>query len=220
MPTRLDEDGQPIIAGYNENRRINRALNELSGFLRGIIADNYVSSEETESLAKWLVANKEIHNAWQVRTLAERIDRIYRDGVADDEERTELKDLIEKIVGGFDDEEFLFTPTQLPLTVPEPEVIFDSNEFVLTGKFLYGTRKRCQCEIEVRGGTCADTVRIRTSYLVIGSLVSRDWKYTSYGTKIEKAVQYAERYPIAIISERRWQQFLLDGSAAAVREVF
>lgn len=213
--TRLDNDGQPAISGYNENRRINRALNELAGFLRGIIADNYISSEETESLAKWLVANKDIHEAWQVRALADRIAEIYRDGVADEEERSELKELVEKIVGGFDDEHFLFTPTQLPLTIPEPEVVFDSNEFVLTGKFLFGTRKRCQHEIEVRGGRCAETVRIRTSYLVIGSLVSRDWKYTSYGTKIEKAVQYAQQYPIAIISEKRWQEYLLPAGASA-----
>lgn len=212
MSTFLDKDGQPLDSRYNENRRINRALNELSGFLRGIIADRYVSQEETESLAKWLVVNKDIHNSWQVRALADRIDLIYRDGIADEDERTELKELIEKIVGGFDDEEFLFTPTRLPLTIPEPEVVFDSNEFVLTGKFLYGTRKRCQKEIELRGGTCSDIVRLRTSYLVIGSLVSRDWKFTNCGTKIEKAVEYAERCPLAIVSEKRWAEFLMDGT--------
>jgi hypothetical protein len=124
MATRSDLDGQPVISGYNESRRINRALNELAGFLRGIVADNYVSAEETESLAKWLVANKDIHDTWPVRILADRIALIYQDGVADEEERGDLRVLVETIVGGFDDEEFLFTPTQLPLTRPEPDVVF------------------------------------------------------------------------------------------------
>jgi NAD-dependent DNA ligase len=218
METRLDADGQPVVSGYNENRRINRALNELTGFLRGIIADNYVSEEETESLSKWLLVNREIQHLWPVRPLADRIWSIYEDGVVTEEERADLKDLIQQIVGGYNDEEFLLTPTTLPLTVPEPEVIFDSNEFVLTGKFLYGTRKRCEKEIEIRGGSCSDAVRLRTSYLVIGSLVSRDWKHTTFGNKIVKAAEYAERCPISIISEKRWEQFLMDGirSAGAV----
>jgi NAD-dependent DNA ligase len=215
MTTHLDSDGQPVVTAYNENRRINRALSELTGFLRGIVADNYVSVEETESLSKWLLANREIQHIWPVRPLADRIWSIYEDGVATEEERADLKDLIQQIVGGQVEEEFLLTPTTLPLTTPEPEVIFDSNEFVLTGRFLYGTRKRCEKEIQLRGGTCADAVRLRTSYLVIGSLVSRDWKFTTYGTKILTAVEYSERCPIAIISEKRWEHFLMDSAASA-----
>jgi hypothetical protein len=163
MSTRLNDDGQPVTSAYNENRRTNRALNELTGFLRGIIADSHVSVEETESLSKWLLANREIQHIWPVRPLADRIWSIYEDGVATEEERADLKDLIEQIVGGHDDDEVLLTPTTLPLTTPEPEVIFDSNEFVLTGKFLYGTRRRCEEEIQSRGGICAATVRLTTS---------------------------------------------------------
>ncbi len=170
---------------------------------------------ETETLAQWLVAHREVEDAWQVRRLADRIALIYQDGVADEEERADLKVLMEQILGGFDEDACLYTPTQLPLTRPEPDVVFDSNEFVLTGKFLYGTRKRCEREIEIRGGKCAEIVRLRTSYLVIGSLVSRDWKTTSYGNKIEKAIEYSKLCPIAIISEKRWQEFLLDGGTAA-----
>jgi NAD-dependent DNA ligase len=210
MSTTLDPDGQPLDTRYNENYRIARALNELAGLVRGIVADGYVHSAETKVLAQWLAAHREVKDSWQVRRLAERMALIYRDGIADEEERADLKILLEQMVGRFDENALLYTPTQLPLTHPEPEVVFDSNEFVLTGKFLYGTRKRCEREIQIRGGTCADTVRLRTSYLVIGSLVSRDWKCTSYGSKIEKAVEYSKLCPIAVICEKRWQEFLMD----------
>lgn len=52
----IDEHSQPPFQ-INYNRRLNRAMHELIGFLRGIVADNHVNPGETESLAKWRVAH-------------------------------------------------------------------------------------------------------------------------------------------------------------------
>ena len=205
MRTATDNHGQPLNQAFNANRRANRAISELIGFLRGIIADQYVSECECEQLAKWLVANREIADIWPVSALVERIDRIYQDGVADEQERTDLADLVAQIVGHQDDETLSFGPTDLPLTAPEPTIVFDGNEFVLTGKFLYGPRRLCEREIGDRGGRCWGSVRLQTSYLVIGSLMSRDWKYSTHGIKIEKAVEYTSRCQIAIVSEKHWK---------------
>ena len=209
MGIRLDADGQPSDLGLNYPRRVSRATQELIGFLRGIVADGHISEEESERLAKWVVGNKEIASFWPVNVLVDRLDRIYKDGVADEEERAELAQLVNEIVGRQDDETFVFGPTDLPLTKPEPEVVFDLNEFVFTGRFFHGPRKTCQKEVAVRGGHCSDTVRLQTSYLVIGTLMSRDWKYSSFGNKILKAVEYSGRCPIAIISEKHWERYLL-----------
>jgi NAD-dependent DNA ligase len=75
---------------------------------------------------------------------------------------------------------------------------------------VYGPRKRCENEILSRGGIIAPNVTLRTSYLVVGTLGSRDWVNTAFGRKIEKAVEYRERCgaSISIISERRWLEFL------------
>lgn len=208
MKAALDGHGQPVSATLNQNRRANRAISELIGFLRGIIADQRISEAECEQLAKWLVGNREIADVWPVSALVERIDRIYRDGIADEEERSDLAQLVTQIVGRQDDGTLSFGATDLPLTVPEPNVTFAGKEFVLTGKFLYGPRRTCEREILVRGGSCWDTVRLQTSYLVIGSLMSRDWKYSTHGTKIEKAVEYQARCPIAIISEQHWKMLI------------
>ncbi len=207
MSTKLDFHAQPE-PWMNHARRVNRATQELIGFLRGILADGKITTDECDQLAKWLVGNREIADLWPVNVLVQRIDQIYKDGVADEHERAELAVLAQDIVGKQDDDTFLFGPTDLPLTKPVPDVIFDRNEFVLTGRFLFGTRKNCQKAIETRGGRCSETVHLQTSYLVVGTLMSRDWKFSSFGTKILKAVEYTARCPIAIISEQHWESFL------------
>lgn len=210
MGTLLDSDGQPKITGYNENRRINRAIGELIGIVRGIVADGEVNEQETEYLAGWILANEEVRKIWPVRPLAQRLNRIYADKVVTHDEREDLRELLMQIAGKPDAETFLSGATDLPLTTPPPDVVFDGNEFVLTGKFIYGTRKKCESHIELLGGRCSDNVRLQTSYLVIGSLMSRDWKFTTHGLKIERAVDYVARCPIAIVSEKHWNSFLLD----------
>jgi NAD-dependent DNA ligase len=207
MGIELDNHAQPVKTTYNYNRRVNRAINELHGFLKGIIADGTINAQECDCLNQWIKGNPEIVGEWPVNVLCDRLNRIYRDNVADDEERADLCELAREIEGKQTDDAF-FTPTDLPLSTPEPEIVFDSNEFVLTGRFLYGTRKACEREIELRGGRCSDRVRLQTSYLVVGSLMSRDWKFTPYGNKILKAVEYCGRCPIAIVSEKRWQLFI------------
>jgi NAD-dependent DNA ligase len=208
MSISLDDSGQPVGPGYNRNRRLNRAISELHGLLRGIVADGYISTAECDTLAKWIGGNQEIQDVWPVTGLVERLQRIYRDNTAGEDERAELLIFANEIAGAQDSDTLVFTPTELPLSKPEPDVVFDKNEFVLTGRFLYGTRKVIETEIQSRGGICHSSIRMCTGYLVIGSLMSRDWKFTTYGNKIIKAVEYQQRCPIQIVSEKHWQTFL------------
>jgi hypothetical protein len=208
MPIPLDRDGQPISLALNMTGRINRAINEINGFLRGVLADNYISADECEQLAKWVMGNAEVREIWPVSVLTERLNRIYQDGIADEEERADLARLAHEIIGSQDDETFEFLPADLPLTKPAPAVVFPEQEFVFTGTFFCGTRKLCKGAVESRGGHCADTVRLTTNYLVIGYLMSRDWKFTTHGTKIQKAAEYTKKCPVAIVSEKHWQSFL------------
>jgi NAD-dependent DNA ligase len=172
------------------------------------LADNYISGDECEQLARWVMGNREVSEIWPVSVLTERLNRIYQDGIADEEERADLAKLANEIIGNQDDESFEFLPADLPLTKPMPDVVFTDREFVFTGTFFGGPRKACKREVESRGGHCADTVRLATNYLVIGSLMSRDWKFTTHGTKIQKAMEYKGRCSIAIVSEKHWQSFL------------
>jgi hypothetical protein len=150
-----DSDGQPIGRGYNESRRLDRATNELIGFVKGILANGPIDESKIEALAKWLLKNRELQQVWPVNVITERVAHVLRNGITDEQERVELNDILEKVVGPEPDR-FLEsrTATRLPLTDPPPTVVFAGRLFVLTGKFLYGTRKACETEIISRGGEC------------------------------------------------------------------
>lgn len=210
----IDDNGQPNPA-FNRSRRLARSTTEVIGFLRGIVADDAVSAAEVLGLGEWIDINSEAICEWPVNVLFQRLQRILADGRVDDDERSELKELIDQILGKDNETPFERTSTTLPLCSPAPDVIFDGNIFVLTGRFLYGTRRTCQQEIELRGGRCSNSVTLATSYLVIGQIASRDWAETAYGRKIEAAVRYREYSPVAIISEQHWASFLMDARRGA-----
>ena len=108
--------GRAAVRSKPELRpRVSRATSELIGFLRGIVADGHVSPDESEQLARWAVGNREIADLWPVNVLVQRLERIYRDGIADEDECADLAQLLKEIVGHQDDETFLFGPTDLPL---------------------------------------------------------------------------------------------------------
>ena len=203
----FDPDGQPLSRAWNFQRRLDAGIDELIGLIRGIVADALVTESEAAVLAAWVLKHSEIACDWPVNVLVRRLNRIYADGQADEEEREDLKALLLEIVGENDD--MLVTPSAtLPLSKPAPDVIFDQNVFVFTGKFAYGPRRVCEAEVLARGGQIGSYVTLQTSYLVIGSVGSRDWIHSSWGRKVEKAMEYAELCPIAIVSEQHWASFL------------
>lgn len=198
-----DEHGQPH-ALVNRSRRVDRSINELLGLTKGVIADDTVSVAEADTLRAWINANPEAADAWPGNVLAERIARIYDDGRVDEAEREELRCLLEDLAGGQVTEQGNVS-TRLPLDDPPPELRFDGTVYVFTGRFFSGTRQWCEALVESRGGVCSSNVTRRTKYLVIGELGSRDWKHTSFGRKIQKAVEIrAEGRGLAIIAEDHW----------------
>ncbi|WP_292663272.1 BRCT domain-containing protein, partial [Nitratifractor sp.] len=75
--------------------------------------------------------------------------------------------------------------------------------------FTVGTRKQCEEIVVERGGKMQKYVTKSTDYLVIGDIGSEHWVHSSYGRKIEKAVNYREvGVPIAIVSENHWIKFI------------
>ena len=178
-----DPDGQPDPI-YNRRQRESRDTNELLGVVRGILADGHVADSEIVFLAKWLLTNEELATQWPFSRLVDRLAAVLARprGLTRMSAPTFTRSC--RRLSGTPRRGILRnTPTTFPLTKPEPEIIFDRNEFVLTGKFVHGTRKLCEAEIASRGGSCCDRVTLRTSYLVIGTMSSRDWVNTSWGRK-------------------------------------
>jgi hypothetical protein len=69
-------------------------------------------------------------------------------------------------------------------------VAFPTQQFVVTGRFAFGTRQKVCEAISGLGGIPGGSKPTKaTRYFVIGTFASRDWYNTNYGRKIERAVE-------------------------------
>lgn len=216
----LDGNGQPENRAYNQRRRADRAVNEMLGLVRGVIADGRVSDEEIASVRLWLEQNAEVAHVWPISVLAERIERIFSDGVVDELERAELLQLLQQTTGAGPSvpgtqstaPDLQVRPARLPLCSPAPDLTFADRVYVFTGAFVYGTRNICEEAVIRRGAQVRSTITKQTNVLVIGAIGNSDWVHSSHGRKIEKAVEYrASGVPLSIVSEEHWQRFVQSG---------
>lgn len=202
----VDADGQPLNSRYNRARRADRDIAEFLGLAKGLLADGVVTADEAELVAQWIAAHADAAEQWPINVVTARVDRIFQDGRVDDDERTELAEILSEVVGGTggvvagED-----AATSLPLDSPPPEIVWPGAVVVFTGKFAFGSRAECQRSVALLGASCEGDVTRRTTHLVIGTFGSRDWVQTSFGRKIEKAVESRATTgrPI-IISEDHW----------------
>ncbi len=219
IKTPTDPNGQPLrLFKFHHENNISKAIDQLSGICSGILADGIVNDAEAAYFANWIRVNAPLQPIWPLTDILHRIERIFEDGVCDDDERDELKGIMEAICGQPPPAEFedLAQPTEahsssLPLCHPPPATIyFPERHFIVTGKFAYGTRQKVFEAIVSRGGIpAASNPTSETQYLVIGLFASRDWIHANYGRKIERAVELRSRGSgIEILSEEHWQRFL------------
>ncbi|BFG81411.1 hypothetical protein PTKU46_94450 [Paraburkholderia terrae] len=212
MPTIKDQDGQPFNRAFRAGAIIDRKIDELIGIMKGILADGNVSESEAEYLLRWIQANRDVTDVWPACVLYTRIAKALSDGVLDSNEEKELLELLMSSVGRNTAPEFGETSnsTQLPVTVPAPEIQFAGRTFCFTGRFFSGTRDWCHEQVATRGGVPADSVTKKLNYLVIGDIGSRDWLHSTFGTKIQKAATYAAGgTPLIIVAEEHWASHLI-----------
>ena len=195
---------------YHRARLDDRQVTELVGLARGLIADGQLNDSEIEYLEKWLVASEGITSNLIVADLVRRIAETCADGLIDEDERADLHGVLTKFTGSEDFEiGEVLKSTTLPLCAPAPDISFQGKRFAFTGTFVYGSRKDCETAVKERSGKVG-SVRMDTSFLVIGQYASDEWVQSSYGRKIEKAMEYRDKrgLPLHIVSEEHWQGFL------------
>jgi len=188
---------------------VKQSCGTLLGIVTGLVADQILNDAEVRFLSAWLAQHNEIATVWPGDVLHERVKSALADGKLTEDERAHLVQTIEQIVGG--------TLEQMAERGPVNQLAFDETVdvrfpgalFCLTGDFVFGPRPRCESEIEARGGMLSKGVTKKLKYLVVGSLGSEEWKHGSFGTKIEKAIEYKRAgLPVAIVREDYWTSAL------------
>ncbi|MBY0509222.1 MAG: BRCT domain-containing protein [Rhodospirillaceae bacterium] len=193
---------------FNRARIDDRQVSELLGVSHGLLADGKITQDEAQYLRQWLTANTAAHSNPVVANLLSRVHTMLADGLLDEEERVELFETLQKFTGGdFSVDEFQ-KATSLPLDAPAPAISFGGARFCFTGTFAYGSRKDCEAVVVERGSAVSSLTKA-TRYLVIGIYATDSWAHSSYGRKIEKALEMkSKNIPILIIGETHWADAL------------
>lgn len=192
------------------NRDVTKAIEHLLGICTGLVADNRIEDSEVKFLDLWIKQYPDVTTGWPGKVIADRLRSILADGVITEAERGDLLDTLKGITG-FQLEDTGAAEAAVA-SIPfddDPSIYFDSRTFCFTGRFLFGTRANCEREILRRGSIAVDNVSSKLEYLVVGSLIEPSWAHTSYGRKIEKAIDYNNKgHGIALISEHQWIEAL------------
>ncbi|MEK6788487.1 MAG: BRCT domain-containing protein [Pseudomonadota bacterium] len=190
----------------------NSAVQHLIAMLHGILADAKLNEKEVRHLATWLRRTSDLRHIWPADILANRVEAILEDGVITSEELIHLQQTLVMVAGGTFQE--LGTVSGITTTAYQLEdtgeaVEITGKHFVVTGAFLYGTRKICEAAIESRGGIICAAITKKVDYLVVGIQASRDWINSSHGLKMQKAAELRRAgHKIRTVHESLWAQAL------------
>jgi hypothetical protein len=210
MAAECDNHGQPLHESLNWSLRRDRGTDELIGLCRGVLADGMLVIHEARYVLEWLDRNEPVRVTFAGKHLHDALSAALLDSQMDAEEEDRLVDVLLRLTGGTlpATGETSFS-TALPFDDPAPPVVLRGRGFCFTGKFRFGTRKECELCIETGGGFAHKHPIRETSYLVVGTIGSRDWVHSTSGRKIERAVEMREKgNAIRIVSEAHWAQFV------------
>ena len=189
---------------FSRARLDDRQVNELIGLAHGLIADGEVTTKEAEHLHKWLAANVNVRANPVAMTLLARIQDYLKDGALSDEEASDLFDTLTRFSGGDFELGEALKATALPLCSPPPPVVHEGRLFCFTGTFAFGSRRDCEAAVLERGGRVG-ALTLKTDFLVIGAYATDSWAHSSFGRKIERAMQIRDdRGSVRIVSEQHW----------------
>jgi len=196
------------IIDYKETKSSGKEskINEFIGLLTGVASNSELNDDEIEALLDWLQLNTEIVDEWPLNVIASQLSDILEDGVIDQDERDHLFNVIKNITGiRFEETGSAYGMATEFFEDDISELTHQDSTFCFTGTFVTGNRKTVQNTAQQKGATIKKDVTGNVDYLVISTLASRDWRFTSHGRKIEKALKLKEDgYPIVIINERTW----------------
>ena len=176
-----------------------KSLNSLMGIVSGLVSDGELNEKEILFLKTWCDEHRLIAREYPANIIFRRVHEVLLDGVISIDEREFLLRELTILSGSH----FAETGSAQSELI---DALFDSNEFVFTGKFMFGTREACELATLKRGATVKNDITQKTNYLVIGSRASPEWIAENFGRKIQKAAEMANSgdFEISIVREVDW----------------
>lgn len=176
-------------SSYSVTKRASTgAMQKLIELCSVIISDGRVSLDEAAILHWWIGSNGDLESK-TADDLLEMLSSILEDGAVSVAEEAGLLDALGRIVD------------------PSSEsvagcYVIDGKKFCLTGDFDFGTRDAVTRALESAGGIPCKSVVKTCDYVIVGAKGSEAYAYGSYGTKVQKAMEWqAKGQPVKIVSE-------------------
>jgi hypothetical protein len=94
----LDNNGQPVVTGFNYSRNVEKAFDNLLGIISGIQADIELTNGEIVFLQNWLSDQQYLRSDPDVIDLLDALDSVLADGVITAEERADLSVLLNDFI--------------------------------------------------------------------------------------------------------------------------
>ncbi|MFM5138449.1 BRCT domain-containing protein [Aeromonas rivipollensis] len=195
------------VLHYNEieHSNMDALVNMLLGFLQGISADNNIVEAEVLALSALLLKHRDLLVSWPGSLLFNRLNDILADGEITEDEREDLLELTKQISGQRFMESGLATGMATEFFADGELMSINGKTVCFTGKFLSDTRLNLEQQAKALGASPVKGITTHLNVLVIGSLASRDWMFTSHGRKIEAAIKAKDKgQDIQIINEEDW----------------
>jgi len=186
---------------YCDSKRIeDKNIDECIGICKGVLSDNKFNEEEKQFLLGWIKKHN-LANHTIIKDIYLALNN--KNNSLDD-----LKNMLISFTGGVvPSNEIKSMSTNTPIEKDLLSIVFKDKFFCLTGKFssAIGNRKAIEDIIEEKGGHTKKTVTQDLDYLVIGEFGNDDWKHSTSGNKIEKAMRYRDSSysNLKIISEEQ-----------------
>lgn len=165
-------------------------LRALKALAESVIKDGVVSIDEAQRILELCNVLPDVAEDTSIKPILSIIENAVVDGQVDKQESDEILQSLK----GFVD------PTSC--SASNESVVFQGNNFILSGNFEHGTKSSIEQAIEEKGGTILKSVTKKCNYVVVGEMGNENWAMGNYGSKVKKALDWqAKGLPVQIISE-------------------
>ena len=195
----MNDPAEGLLRRYNWPPMVKRTIQEFHGIAGAVVYDKKISDDEIEMLKDYLARCVDYLDQWPM----DEFSRLFRGVISKkpitDEVRLALLVFLEKVATGVDHDR----PIISGIFDENPIIKFRNKSFMFTGKLQFGSRKKAENEVMIRGGAVVGNGFMDLDYLVVGIEGNESWKYGRYGSKIEKVMKLKteNRITTSIVTE-------------------
>ncbi|MEO9655921.1 BRCT domain-containing protein [Marinomonas sp.] len=185
-------------------------LNEFLGLISGIVSDDQVNDDELSYIVDWINNHADLVDDPTVRDVVIKMVEFSKIESLNANDEATLLSFLKQTSG------IQFLETGATDVHPMDHIADTINSMdhtgariCFTGVFDTGSRKQIETIATSLGAITRKDPSKSIDYVIIGSQVSPDWKHTSFGRKIQRAIELRENgHPLTILTESHWINFI------------